>query len=212
MVEFNEDNITRRTNLESGDSLSAYRGHTAQQNPNTFKVFHKFLNEIRPKRILEIGTGMGGFTMFLRTTSIEVELDLDILTYDINGRQGYDSLKEYNIDVRTDNIFLNDYSDVLSEVIDFIQQEGITVILCDGGNKISEFKILSKYLKTGDFIMAHDYAPNEKYYIEHIYKKHWNWFEIHDSDIEDAVNKYNLNPFMEDEFRTAVWVCKIKQE
>ena len=211
MYKFNEDNITRKSNLEEDNSLTVYKTHYgAQQNPNAFRIFHKFLNEVRPKRVLEIGTGLGGFTMFLRLTSIEIDLNLDILSYDINGRQGYDSLKEHDIDVRTDNIFLDNYSTISPEVIKYIQQDGITVILCDGGNKIYEFNVLSNYLKNGDFIMAHDYAPNKEYYDEHIHKKLWNWFEIRDSDIEPTVNKHGLKPVMEDEFREAVWVCKIK--
>ena len=59
---FNEENITRRSDLEQNDSLSAYLGDTAQQNPNAFKVFYNFISEVKPKRILEIGTSLGGFT------------------------------------------------------------------------------------------------------------------------------------------------------
>jgi hypothetical protein len=40
--------------------------------------------------------------------------------------------------------------------------------------------------------------------------KIWNWHEIQDSDIIDACEKYNLEPFMEQEFLQAAWVCKKK--
>jgi hypothetical protein len=59
--------------------------------------------------------------------------------------------------------------------------------------------------------MAHDYAPNENYFNENIKGKIWNWLEIQDSDINETCEKYNLKPFMEDDFRSIVWVCKIKE-
>ena len=37
-----------------------------QQNHNVFEVFYNFLNETKPKQILEIGTALGGFTSFLQ--------------------------------------------------------------------------------------------------------------------------------------------------
>jgi cephalosporin hydroxylase len=39
---------------------TSYKGLTAQQHTNVFDVFRNFLSEIRPKRILEIGTAGGG--------------------------------------------------------------------------------------------------------------------------------------------------------
>jgi hypothetical protein len=58
--------------------------------------------------------------------------------------------------------------------------------------------------------MAHDYSPNENYFQEHINNKVWNWLEIQDLDINDSCLKNNLSPYMEDEFRKVVWVCKKK--
>jgi len=95
--------------------------------------------------------------------------------------------------------------------MNFIQQEGVTIVLCDGGYKIGEFNILSKYIKPEDFILAHDYASTDEFFDEYINMKFWNWHEIQDSDIQESVEKHNLKPFMQDEFTKAVWVCKIKK-
>jgi hypothetical protein len=35
--------------------------------------------------------------------------------------------------------------------------------------------------------------------------------EIQDSDINDACLKNNLVPYMDDDFKQVVWVCKIKE-
>jgi hypothetical protein len=71
-------------------------------------------------------------------------------------------------------------------------KDGITLVLCDGGNKIEEFKILSKYIKKGDFIMAHDYARDEKKFLDDINLKFWNWHEIQESDISNACETNGL--------------------
>jgi hypothetical protein len=208
---FKEENITRKSNLAEQDSLSCYLGYTAQQNPNAYKTFYNFFDTVKPSRILEIGTAMGGFTLFLRLCCNDLELNPVIKSYDIHDRQEYDDIRKNNIDVIIENIFNSDYSEVKQEIIDFIQQDGTTVVLCDGGYKIGEFNLLSKYIKPGDFILAHDYASTLEYFNEHVNLKLWNWHEIQDLDIQEAVNNNNLEPYMHDQFQEAVWVCKIKK-
>jgi len=206
---FDRNNITERPRLDDDWSLTRYRGHGAQQNPEAFEVFYNFLNDVKPKRILEIGTGIGGFIMSLKLFVDELELDTELRTYDINGSFMYNTLKENGIDNRLENIFYDDGT-INPEVIDYIQQDGITLVLCDGGNKINEFRIFSQHIKVGDFIFAHDYAKDPDYFETHLNRKIWNWHEIHDSDIEPSVVEHNLESFMPDEFQKAVWVCKKK--
>ena len=207
---FKKENITRRSNLEQHDSISCYLGHGAQQNPHAYEAFYNLFNTVKPARILEIGTAMGGFTLSLKLLCNDLKLDTNILTYEINNNN-YNSLREIGIDTRIENIFGDNYSQVKQEVIDYIQQDGITIILCDGGNKIKEFNLLSNYLKPNDIIMAHDYASNQEFFNESVNMKLWNWLEIQDSDISEAVSKNNLEPFMQEQFTQAVWVCKIKK-
>ena len=112
--------------------------------------------------------------------------------------------------MRIENIFNGDYSEVKQEVIDFIQQEGTTIILCDGGSKIHEFKLLSNYVKSGDFIMAHDYAENREVFENQIYLKVWNWHEISDSDIRQSCEENNLEIFDKETFENVAWTCRKK--
>lgn len=208
---FKEENITRKSNLAEHDSLSCYLGHAAQQNPNAYKTFYNFFETVKPSRILEIGTAMGGFTMFLRLCCDDLNLKPIIKSYDIYDRYpDYDVIRKKDIDIIIENVFNNDYSSVKQEIIDYIQQDGTTVVLCDGGYKIGEFNLLSKYIKSGDFILAHDYASTTEYFNEHVNLKLWNWLEIQDLDIQEVVNNNNLEPYMHNQFQEAVWVCKIK--
>lgn len=208
---FNKENITKKSNLEQHDSISCYLGHGAQQNHYAYEAFYNLLSTVKPSRILEIGTAMGGFTMFLKFICNDLKLNTNILTYDIHGRHEHQLLKDSGIDVRIEDIFNGNYTQVKQEIINYIQQDGVTLVLCDGGNKIGEFNLLSNYLKPNDIIMAHDYASTPEFFREQVSMKFWNWHEIQDSNIQDSVIKNNLEPFMQEQFTQAVWVCKIKK-
>jgi cephalosporin hydroxylase len=209
---FKEENITGRTDLQTNQSLSSYLGHTTQQNPHAYEVFYKFLETVKPKRILEIGTAFGGFTIFLRLICNDLDLSTKIRSYETHdGYKHYDTIRAMDIDIRIEDIFQPVYTAVKQEAVDFIQEEGVTVVLCDGGHKIHEYNLLTPFIKTGDFILAHDYASNREYFEQNINMKFWNWHEIQDSDIEEVSNVNNLEPFMQDDFTKAVWVCKVKK-
>jgi hypothetical protein len=119
-------------------------------------------------------------------------------------------MRDNGIDIRIENIFSEGYSIVKEEMIDFIKEDGITIVLCDGGYKIGEFNILSKYIKSGDFIMAHDYSDNTETFNEKVYKKIWNWHEICDDDIKNACEENNLETYNKEIFDNVAWVCKKK--
>jgi cephalosporin hydroxylase len=205
-----QENITRFTDLTKNDSLSAFKGHTAQQSHNAYQVFYDFISEVKPVRILEIGTALGGFTEFLKIITDELNLNTKILSYDISERPWYNQMIEKGIDVRVENIFNEDWSGVKQDVIDFVQQDGLTIVLCDGGWKIGEFKIFSKLVKDGDYILAHDYSISKEIYESEIKDKIWNWCEITESDIQESVTENNLKFYNQDKFSQAVWVCKVK--
>lgn len=190
-----------------------YKNFIVSQHPDVASKFKKLLIDLKPNRILEIGTADGGLTIILRDLLDDIGLSkTKIRTYDILEQK---KLKEKNlsgIEIITKSPFNYPYSDLeyRDEIKDFIQLEGKTLVLCDGGSKKNEFRLLSEFLKIGDVIMAHDYAPNINYFNVHIKNKIWNWLEIEDSDIDKSCEKYNLKPYMEDDFISVVWACKKK--
>ena len=202
--------ITRFSKLEVDDSLSAFNGFTAQQSHFAYGVFYNFIKEVRPKKILEIGTALGGFTEFLKFIIDELGIDCNILSYDIYSRSEYPKLIEKGIDLRIEDIFIDGYQSLKQDVIDYIESDGTTVVLCDGGNKIQEFKLLSKFIKEGDFILAHDYAENSEIFVNKVFKKIWNWHEIQKSDIIDSCGENGLQEFFPEVFNSAVWTCWYK--
>jgi len=190
-----------------------YDGLIISQHQSVKGYFEKFLQETKPKQILEIGTYDGGFTLMLRDILDNLNLsDTTIRTYDILEQKNLKN-KKRNIEMFQENLFNHQYDNLINEKIvnDYIKRDGRTIVLCDGGSKKNEFRLLSKFLKSGDIIMAHDYSPNQEYFEKNIKNKIWNWLEIQDSDINESCEKYNLIPHYENEFRDIVWVCKIKK-
>ena len=194
----------------------AYKKLTISQHTSVPESFEVLIQRIKPTQVLEIGTAFGGLTLLIRDLLDNNGLnDSKLISYDINDPIYLrENIKQgANIDARVKNLFNQPYNQLVEEqeIIDIIQSSGVTLVLCDGGSKKNEFRLLSDYLKVGDVIMAHDYAPNEKYFETHINNKIWNWLEIQDSDINESCLRNNLVPFMEEEFRKVVWVCKIKE-
>jgi 23S rRNA U2552 (ribose-2'-O)-methylase RlmE/FtsJ len=202
--------ITKQINLGQNDGLSSINGLAAQQHHEVYEAFYTFIEEVKPARILEIGTALGGFTQFLKRCTVDLKLNTDIRSYDIHEMNWYKDIRAEGIDVRVENIFSPDYSSCFPEVIDYIKQPGETVVLCDGGDKVREFRLLSKYLKPGDFIMAHDYAESLEIFNTRIKGKRWNWCEIVDGDIADSVKENDLVEYATGLFENVVWVCKLK--
>jgi len=207
-----QENITRLTDLENNDSLSSFMNHTSQQNHNVYQVFYDFISDTKPKRILEIGTALGGFTTFLKIICDELNLDTNIRSYDIHKHPWYDTIINMGVDIRVENIFTENFVDMYDEVKEYINQQGVTIVLCDGGWKVGEFNLISNYIKEEDFILAHDYAENKEIFDERIYGKIWNWFEIQESDIKECSIKNNLIPYKKETFEDVAWVCKIKEK
>ena len=94
----------------------------------------------------------------------------------------------------------------------FLKTDKKLLILCDGNDKPSEFNLYSKYIKVGDFIMAHDYAVSYEYFEDNIKHKKWNWCQITEGNISNVSTKFNLVDYTELDFRKEMWVCKTKKE
>ena len=174
-----------------------YKGIFTQQNKNFYPAFEKLFAQENIVRVLEIGTATGGFIRAVRDLT-----DAEIITYDVLETKHKAVLEENNISVNIKSVF-DDYE----TVEDYISGKGQVLVLCDGGNKIKEFDVFSKMLKSGDIIMAHEYSYDEAMYRAYIRENVWNWCEIQYKDIAMAVETNNLEPVLTEEFQEAVWTC-----
>jgi len=179
--------------------------HTTQQVPNIKTYFDKLLNEENFDVIIELGTSLGGLTYIISDIIIENNLSQKIHTFDISYKDYVaEELNKrgciYHILDERDEI----YKDA---VVNLINNHNKVLLLCDGGNKKEEFNRYSEFLKSGDIIMAHDYAYDRYVFETEIKEKYWNWFEIGFDDIKSSIDLYNLKEYKKVNFKTAVWAC-----
>jgi len=190
-----------------------YKGILVQQHFNFKGAFAKLFEQEKPKRMLEIGTGRGGLTLFLKEMAAQIGMeDFQIRTYDTLDITTHKEIAKFGISVDKTNLFNHSYTKLEKpELIkDFIQQDGLTLVLCDGGNKKVELSEISDLIKVGDIIMCHDYVCDKKTFEEKFNERIWNWHEVCYADIEEACKRNNLKPFMQEVFEKVVWFCSKK--
>lgn len=188
---------------------------TTQQKPSFKKSFLEFLSKERPSQILEIGTAGGGTIQYIRDTLDDLNLSsTKIKTFEVKEHKWFKFMRKDNLEIIVENIFDHSYRNLIKpELVEsFIKQDGLTVVLCDGGSKINEFKNLAPLIKSGDYIMCHDYAPNKEYHEKYMKEKIWHWMEIDDTRIYDAIVSNKLERAYFQNFIVSAWGCfkKIK--
>ncbi len=159
-----------------------FLGLFIQQNYYAPIVWNEVIQLIKPDLIIEIGTGNGNWTKLLRLMSFEFMTEIH--TYDIRNNVNNSS----NVNFHNEDAF-----ESIHEIKQLIDEAGITIVLCDGGDKIKEFNLFSKLLKKNDIIAAHDYLVDNQY---------WNWSEIKLDDIDQN----DLESFMQNDFDRAAWL------
>jgi cephalosporin hydroxylase len=190
-----------------------YKGYTAQQVDDFYPTIKKFLEEVRPARILEIGTAGGGFILAVREILNEMGLtNVPIKTFDVSESSQYQKLRLRNIEINIENIFDQAYLNLIKpeRIVPYIQEEGTTVVFCDGGHKVGEFNSIAPHIKTGDFILAHDYIDTWDNFQTNYRDKIWNWCEVEEKYIEKVSIEQGLEFYNKEEFDKIVWVCKKK--
>jgi cephalosporin hydroxylase len=192
---------------------TGYKGYTAQQVDDFYPTIKKFLEEVRPARILEIGTAGGGFILAVRDILNEMGLtNVPVKTFDVVESPYYKGLRSHNVEVNIENVFDQPYLNLVKpeRIVPYIQEEGTTVVFCDGGHKIGEFNSIAPHIKTGDFILAHDYIDTWDNFQTNYRNKIWDWCEVEEKYIEKTSIEQGLEFYNKEEFDKIVWVCKKK--
>lgn len=155
-----------------------------------------------PKNIIEIGTHLGGMTCLLAIAA--KNLKSSFCMFDINDnieRELFDGpcwFKTLDIDLNLTSCFSPEGE---GKICSIIKRTGLTVLLCDGGNKQKEFQTFAPVLKSGDILGVHDARGSEG----------WPWQEIDIEANREFIKEQQLEEFMQDIFlQTGWWVCRKK--
>lgn len=189
---------------------SVYKDTLLQQRAEVMQVFPELLEILKPRRIIEIGTGHGGLTLFLQD---QISNNTDIFSFEILSRPSHEKVISSGVNLYNENIFVDPPSswkkyEVSPKWVPIFKQKSPLLVLVDGGNKIAEFNGIAPLLNSGDVIMLHDYATNKQVF-ENL--RVWKWMEAEYSQIEEACVQNNLVPYMERETLKVAWGCFIKK-
>ena len=167
------------------------------------EVFDAFFEEVRPATVIELGAARGGFTYFL--SEMRARFGFRLSAYDIRE---HDELMAIVSAERIPFAPLDVLgAEAFERIAAEIRSDGVSVVCCDGGAKALEIGRFGGVLKSGDFILAHDYAPSREYFESEMRGRVWAWLEITDADVAEACAAYGLVPYEQDWFLRAAWLC-----
>lgn len=203
-----------------------FYGSFAQQTPQAFIAINNLLNAFDFSTIIEVGSHSFGLSTFLALYCCNSKMlqqspedhglnfknylhhknPKDFITYDIDIK---DSNALKIIEALSGKFRQRDIFKDEENLKKDIKRKGKTLVLCDGGNKIKEFKYIAPFLKTGDILMAHDYMENEDVKLKCL-NKEWGSCEIMDKDVKEELELYNLIPIYKEIFDSVFWLCVTK--
>jgi len=161
---------------------------------------------VRPARLIEIGTDRGGRAALLDAyCAAQVA---DFITYALGQGENEELLRRLGVDRRAGDV-RHEYR--TNEIAAELQKEGISILLCDGADKVWEVSTFADYLKPGDLILAHDYAPSRDVFERELAGRVWSWCEITDEEIRGAVERNNLEPVLPHVFLRGALGCWVKR-
>lgn len=184
-----------RLNFYNNVQMSQVLGVYLALNPHFISQFDN---------IIEIGTYNGGLTSWLYDNK---NPNAKVVSYDIDGTINHTNRTD--IDFRIEDCFAET---PFNDIVKMIQNEGKTLVVCDGGDKPKEFSVFSEYLKTGDVIIAHDYCVDDEHWK--FVTNYWQWpyaWDTNYDSIKDAIIKNELEPYRNDEFNFYLWTSYIKK-
>jgi len=164
-----------------------------QQTYDAINCFEKMFKFFKPKRIVEIGAGKGGLSIFLGIHA--ALMDAKAISID---REDYMNTEDIFRKLSLPTQFLiSDYKLIFDECVSFAHEDSPALILCDNGSKEEELALFAPHLRPGDVMMGHDYK-----------------IEIREEVVEDIIKKHKLEYFYQNRLWgkcDSRWVCLRKK-
>lgn len=126
---------------------ATFLGRRTSQGQFAIPTWEYVLRKIKFKRILDIGTYNGNFSYYLLLFAKERGAEF----------YSYDKLDHKNKRI-SGYFYQMDVFEHIEEIGALIRKDGISIVFCDGGDKIRELQTFSEFLKSGDIIVVHDWG------------------------------------------------------
>ncbi|MBN1121146.1 MAG: hypothetical protein JXJ17_08710 [Anaerolineae bacterium] len=120
-------------------------------------TFELLLTHTSMERIIELGTWRGHFSTYLATWSYLNKMEfITVEKYaEVISPRALKLLNRMHATVIIEDIFS---PWLIQKIGSIIQKPGITLLICDNGNKPRELALYAPYLKTGDLVMVDDWG------------------------------------------------------
>ena len=142
----------------------------SQKNESAMTFFDSLVSKVRPTGILEMGTGFGGFTLYLWVWARLLENGCKVMSVDKVSRPSLQRFagQVYGLEFVVGNFYA---PDVVTRMCDFLDSCTATprLFLCDGAvknegvmvdTKMGQVKFSMERALVGDFVLSHDFnAP-----------------------------------------------------
>jgi cephalosporin hydroxylase len=178
--------------IKKEDRMIYQNIHTKQMKGVT-KAFDQFFIKEQFDTVIELGTGNGGFTLYIAEKCNEMKANF--YTFDIRQIISSASLKKLK---QFGGTFFKEDTNKTDRIKNFIKDDGRILILNDG-DKINSFNIYCHLLKLDDYMFIHDYY----YKIPSIFDGVGTW-----EDFENGLVTYNLSVSNYTKmFEKYLWMC-----
>lgn len=130
---------------------TSWKGKTILKTAYDLIIYQMLLWELKPKSIVEIGTGNGSSSEYLNDLNQIYKNDCEIFTFDINNKNTFtDNINYFHIDLNEDQSF-DKYLNIFQNL------KKPTLIIEDAHVNVGYvLKYLSKFLITGDYFIVED--------------------------------------------------------
>lgn len=189
------------------ETRSNILGLQMQQQRGIALFISDFLKQVRPRRILEFGTGHGGLSVILNLYSYKHGIRFHTF------ENSLDIIEEKNsrlIEFLGGQIHEADIFSIEDLIGSMIAGQGRCVVLCDNGHKKVELSTFAKYMKPGDYIMAHDYYDSKELFESDFIGR--GSCELEYEDIEQTIEENGLRIFsLDGREKNLLWIILEKQ-
>jgi cephalosporin hydroxylase len=175
------------------DKRMIYKNISTKQIKGVTKAFDQFFIKEQFDTVIELGTGNGGFTLYIAEKCNEMKADF--YTFDIRRIINSDVISSIK---QLGGVFFKEDTNKTDRVRNFIKDGGRILVLNDG-DKINSFNIYCPLLKSDDYMFIHDYY----YKIPSIFDGVGTW-----DDFENGLVTHNLSVSNYTKmFEKYLWMC-----
>ena len=185
-------------------------GLKMSQIPEALIKISTLLQISQPTKIIEFGTGYGGFSHLLNIYCNKNKIDF--ISYDAQYLI-QDFNQHLKLNFRNKNLLdLKVIEEIKLEILQ--NTKGRTVLFCDA-LKSEEAKLYAPVLKHGDIVLIHDYSRNQNgnEFKNTCFKYQWSapqeqWLEKFNEELK--IN--DIEPLFHEELEDVLWFCGIKNK